>query len=85
MPSGFITKIQCRGGWCDDQRFEYVNLPNCYGSGQEAVELTYIMPNTFGSTSESYQRCPETYWMIGWKCIGSYCGQKKIRCSYVFC
>ena len=25
--SGLISKIQCRGGWCDDQRFYSVDKP----------------------------------------------------------
>jgi len=74
-----IRKVQCRGEWCDELRFE---MPTKFGSQTtyEAMSGTpTIWTNRFKGNVEMV--CPDGHYVVGMNCQHSFCQEKEMLCA----
>jgi len=74
-----VRKVQCRGEWCDELRFE---LPTKFGSQttyEEMVGTPTVWTTKFRGDTEMV--CPGGHYVAGMNCRESFCHQKEMICA----
>jgi len=76
----FVTRIQCRGSYCDDKRLLCAPLRS--GSGMQSSGLIHYS-GLFSEENGGTMSCPSDYYLVGMKCDGKYCDNLRLKCRKV--
>lgn len=70
-----LTRLECKGRYCDDVRGKCVNPPKQHGL------YTYT---PYSSEEEGGNYCPNGYYITGIDCHGSNCDDQSLQCTRMY-